>query len=640
MEINEHKSKMPLIIIGIIILVVTIAIFISKNLKTSRTYYIELKGESSITLYEHEPYVEPGYIGKDNKGNNLTNDVIVTDNINKDVIGNYKVIYTLEDVTKERIINIVKKPIGATNIHLYGDINVFLYVGEKYEEKGYEVIDTVDGDKLNNLVKVTNTVDTKKEGIYKITYTVTNSSGITTSKERTVIVMDRNLSLIPNTIELTNNNITINIYAHDELFSYLILPNNEKVTSTVTTYEVNNNGTYKFIMYNKNGEIKEKTITIDNIDREIPNGRCTGYYQSGTSQITIYAEDNIGISKYVIDGTSYTTNIIKLNKEVSNVTITIYDKAGNTKDINCSLEDNNPPEPASTAKPSTAKPSTAKPSSSKPSEREPIAPPSDISYTFNTNTLKVWIKKESTYYVSHIWVKDAYHQLKTALPSSFGNTLEVPKTILTNAVTKNNLQNKAIIAVNASGFILNGTYGQAYYNANHAWDKTSESPIVIFEGTVLRDFASKTIPSKVTTYGLKANGDLAYYVYNKGTNLDSNLNTSKQIINDGVQYTTGFNPALVSNGQVLSSDTSPNIRQGFCQIDKNNFIFITNNSSNRSIGFSFKSMGELMVSLGCKTGVNLDGGGSTSLLTKDKNNNITVLYGNSRQIADILYFHE
>ena len=51
-------------------------------------------------------------------------------------------------------------------------------------------------------------------------------------------------------------------------------------------------------------------------------------------------------------------------------------------------------------------------------------------------------------------------------------------------------------------------------------------------------------------------------------------------------------------------------------------------------------MGEYMVSLGCKMGFNLDGGGSTTLLFKDKDSSVKALVGNSRKIADIVYFHE
>jgi len=163
---------------------------------------------------------------------------------------------------------------------------------------------------------------------------------------------------------------------------------------------------------------------------------------------------------------------------------------------------------------------------------------------------------------------------------------------------------------------------------------------VIVDGKVLRDFSNNKIPSsKHITYGLKKDGNLEYYKYQTGTNIQANIQTSQKIINDGVLYTFAFNPVLVLNGKAISNDTSPNIRQGLCQIDKNNFVFITN-KANRSTGFSFKSLGDYMVKLGCKTGFNLDGGGSASLLLKDSSNNITTIANSTRAIADIIYFHE
>lgn len=53
-----------------------------------------------------------------------------------------------------------------------------------------------------------------------------------------------------------------------------------------------------------------------------------------------------------------------------------------------------------------------------------------------------------------------------------------------------------------------------------------------------------------------------------------------------------------------------------------------------------REMAKYMVSLGCKTGFNLDGGGSVSLIVKQENSEPQVIVGNTRYIADIIYFHE
>ena len=366
---NMSKYMIPLIIFGGFLIVVIIIAIVASLFKKEevvyeeKLYYITLLGETDMTLYLHENYNEPGYSGKDDSGADLTSEIVITNNIDNNRVGSYKVSYTLGNITKERNVRVIEKPVGATYIHLLGDKNVFLYIGEEYIEKGYKVIDSIDGDKLNDKVKVASNVDTSKEGIYKVIYSVVNSSKVTTSQERTVVVMDRSISLIPVETNTINGNVTINIYIKDELFDYLILPNNTKVTERTSTYQVSNNGEYKFVMYNTEGSSLEKKITINNIDKEVPSGSCSGSYQEGTSQINISATDNVGISKYVINDVTYTSNVIKLDKEVDSVNITIYDKAGNTKGISCKLENKNPPKSSSV--PSSSSSSSSPASSSK-----------------------------------------------------------------------------------------------------------------------------------------------------------------------------------------------------------------------------------------------------------------------------------
>ena len=122
-------------------------------------------------------------------------------------------------------------------------------------------------------------------------------------------------------------------------------------------------------MYNKKGKNIEKSITVNNINKSKPSGSCSGSYKDGRSTINIKASDDIGISRYEIDGTSYTSNNITINKEIKTVNITIYDKANNSTSISCNLEDKNSYE-SSTVSPtnppssSTTKPTTAPSNSS------------------------------------------------------------------------------------------------------------------------------------------------------------------------------------------------------------------------------------------------------------------------------------
>lgn len=66
-----------------------------------------------------------------------------------------------------------------------------IYIGNKYEEPGYNAIDNCDGN-ITDKVIIDGNVDTNKAGIYEITYSVTDSSGNKTEKIRKVTVYDKN----------------------------------------------------------------------------------------------------------------------------------------------------------------------------------------------------------------------------------------------------------------------------------------------------------------------------------------------------------------------------------------------------------------------------------------------------------------
>ena len=264
---------------------------------------------------------------------------------------------------------------------------------------------------------------------------------------------------------------------------------------------------------------------------------------------------------------------------------------------------------------------------------------SSVNY-LNGSTIKYWYDNTyKTYAITHIWVRNAYNQFKTEIPNKFG-TLANAQTLTQKAAKKNS--GKTIIAVNGSGYVSSSTSAELY-KVNKAWGNTSVSPIVIYEGKVLRDYTSYDLPyTHIRMYGMTKNGVLNHYYYSK-TKEDNN-GIAKGMLNDGIKYTFGWYPILVLNNKIqnnLSKD--PNIRQSICQIDSNNFLFITNISSNRSKGFSPYSLANKMVELGCQSGYNLDGGGSTSIYYVKKGSSsptkIRVMEGsNGRAVADIVYF--
>lgn len=335
------------LILGILFLVGIILIIIGnsandKVIINNKSYYISLIGDKEISIYQGSEYIEPGYMASDSLGANLTNQVVVENPLDKNKVGKYIITYRINDVSVNRIVNVIEKEIGVTYIHLIGDKIIYLDVNQNYVEPGYEVVDSVDGGNLKNKVKVTNDIDTSKGGIYKVNYSVINSSGITSSTQRLVIVMDSDVSLTVDNENYTNNDVNVNIFVNDVYFEYIILPNGEKIFENRYVYSVNQNGEYKFGVYNNKGSGKDYTISIKNINKTKPSGTCFGSYGGGVSSLSISATDDIGILKYVVNGITYTTNNISINGEYKTVLVSIYDKAGNSIDVNCNLTDKNP----------------------------------------------------------------------------------------------------------------------------------------------------------------------------------------------------------------------------------------------------------------------------------------------------------
>ena len=338
--IKPFLNKYILIIIAISIIVVVI---VSLSLNKKEEYFFTLKGAKEITIYQGTDYIEPGYDAYSTKDDNLLSEVVIDSDLNNNVVGKYEITYVFNDITETRIVHVVKKPQEYVFIYLNSvndNVNIYLKKREKYTEPGYQAYSTT-GIDLTNQVTISGEVNTEKKGTYKLTYSVLDSNGVTVSATRTVVVMDSEISLTLDSERYTNKDVIINAAVIDEYFDYMILPDGSKVSESVYSYKVSENGKYTFKSYSKKGNSKESSIEVKTIDRVAPTGNCSGSYKDGVSSITVSATDNIGISRYEINGQKYTTDKITIHNELNSVNVTIYDKAGNSKNISCSLENKN-----------------------------------------------------------------------------------------------------------------------------------------------------------------------------------------------------------------------------------------------------------------------------------------------------------
>lgn len=181
------KYKKYFIIGGAILLVLLLIVIISLIIGSKNNYFLILNGSSEMTIYQGAPYNEPGYTAYDRKKHDLTDQVIVKDNLDLNTIGTYTIIYSLNNKKVKRIVNVIARQDITTTIHLTGEKNIYLKVGDTFTDPGCTAIDAIDGN-LTDQVIINSNVNTAEKGVYRIVYSVVNSSGITTSETRNIIV--------------------------------------------------------------------------------------------------------------------------------------------------------------------------------------------------------------------------------------------------------------------------------------------------------------------------------------------------------------------------------------------------------------------------------------------------------------------
>ncbi|MDO5569133.1 MAG: phosphodiester glycosidase family protein [bacterium] len=257
----------------------------------------------------------------------------------------------------------------------------------------------------------------------------------------------------------------------------------------------------------------------------------------------------------------------------------------------------------------------------------------------SSDTLKVSVEKvdrtnRTSYYVTRISVSDATNQLKKA--TSTWGTLETVKTMLDNEINSSNLSDKIVVGINASGYA-----GSKEINCDSSMSGTPIGQLVITNGSIIRNNYNSSCTSNHVIYGIDSTSTLRAFVDKTTLSSSERQKLFTEITNSGIKNTFSFLPVLVENGAVTTtSSDGQNIRQAMCQVDNNNFIFITDVYDEARTGFALKELAETMVSLGCKTGVNLDGGGSVNLYIKEASGALTSIVSSSRQLPDVIYFTE
>ena len=185
--VKKSKKKFKIKNIAILILGIVILLVIGKILFTNRSFKVEMKNSVIAVGDVYEDNFTATY-----KGEDVTNKVMVTNNVYNTKIGKYQVTFTYKQdgheyqVVKEIEIKDTIKP----EILLNKGEEITVVLDNDYKDPGYTANDNYDGD-ITNKVEIKGRIDTAKEGEYELVYTVTDSSGNKTKVSRKILVSSK-----------------------------------------------------------------------------------------------------------------------------------------------------------------------------------------------------------------------------------------------------------------------------------------------------------------------------------------------------------------------------------------------------------------------------------------------------------------
>lgn len=595
---NISKNRVGIIagFLGVIILLVGGFFFLNNN-SSNQDINFSLLGDEQVEITSGNYFDDPGFTAYDKKGNDITSSIIVENNVDINAPGIYIIKYRLDGkLLAEREVKVVKSNSSKSNDN--SENNKSNNSNDKSTNTNNNTNNdnntSNDNDKKDDKTD-NNKTDTKKTND-KITITAksvtyTGKAIEADIKANTAIKEKVYYSDSSCKTKTTTKNATVAGGAPKAVGTYYV----KVVTKGDSKYNSASSGCKKAVQINHIIIKFDKTVINITEDSKVtlniaPKGTKVTYSSNNTKVATV---NSSGVVEGKMAG-SVKINAKSLSGYNAEITIVVLAK--------------------------------------KP-YKDPIS--------YSSSTFKYWMQyfniksgnRQKRYVLTNIWMADPYNQIRVAHPSKSMSPLE----IINGEIKTYGLQSKGLIAMNASVTTGSGLPG---------------IPLVLDTG---KDGKTKVLKntgktSVYTIYGVTKDGYLKTY--------KANSTLKDRALADGLKYTFGFYPVLVNNYKYdadsvaarlkAEGDTDvPNIRLAVCQIDKNNFViitswnFTTDLSDRRTYGLTHKELGDMMVALKCKTGINLDGGSSVTYMYKKSTNNISYIRKSAKpDRPDILYFTE
>ena len=193
---------------------------------------------------------------------------------------------TVTNPSKDQIAEIPDVPRSTPIIKLIGSNPILLHLGSEtvYIEQGSYATDEVDGD-ISHLITVNGSVNRNAAGTYNITYSVTNSAGLSASVERQVKIVSSEVINEPRQINLFNEQakkgdkpIVRSIEAKAQGTTTLEVAGLNKFSVSVTITDVNGERVFQEIF--TGNAIRELNLTsgVYNVSSEVTEGSGNNKY--------------------------------------------------------------------------------------------------------------------------------------------------------------------------------------------------------------------------------------------------------------------------------------------------------------------------------------------------------------------------
>lgn len=256
------------LIIAIVAMIIICLCFHAAGKSMTLEPKLTLKGQPTVQLTVGETFDDPGATAELG-GKNITSSIQTVTKLNTDKVGKYTIQYVVSrfkhDYSVSRTVTVTDKEPPV--IKLKGDSKMTIKLNQKYEDPGYTATDDSDGN-ITKKVKVSGYVDPTLSGTYKLTYSVSDTSGNSTSVTREVTVSTEAVKTEDSTIYLTFDDG----------------PSTEVTPSILKTLKENNIKATFFIINYKNDE--EDLTSL--VKQELSEGHTVGIHSYTHDYAKIY----------------------------------------------------------------------------------------------------------------------------------------------------------------------------------------------------------------------------------------------------------------------------------------------------------------------------------------------------------------